>query len=192
MFGGSLLFWISICEVNILALDLSLTSTGYCHGGETGVIAVDETGPARLSKIRKEVENLVNGFSIDIIAIEGYSFSSRNSQAHSIGELGGVIRLLLWELDKPVIVIPPTCRAKFATGKGNASKNEVISSISAKTGLVWQNPGADDKCDAWVMEEMVLCQLGKSRFNWPATHAAALEKVDWTHLNTYLEKVGAS
>lgn len=178
--------------MNILALDLSLTSTGYSHNGETGVISVGETGPYRLWLIKREIENLVIKFSIDVVAIEGYAFSSRNSQAHSIGELGGVIRLLLWELGKPVVTIPPTCRAKFATGKGNASKNEVISSVSAKTGLVWQNPGADDKCDAWVMEEMVLCYLGNSRFNWPATHTAALEKVDWTYLNSYTEKLGAS
>ena len=177
--------------MNILALDLSLTSTGYSHNGETGVISVDQTGPYRLWLIKKEIENLVIKFSIDVVAIEGYAFSSRNSQAHSIGELGGVIRLLLWELGKPVVTIPPTCRAKFATGKGNASKNEVISSVSAKTGLVWSNPGADDKCDAWVMEEMVLCHLGNPRFSWPVAHMAALEKVDWTYLNSYIEQLGA-
>lgn len=192
MFGGFLLLWISIGQVNILALDLSLTSTGYCHNGETGTISVNETGAFRLFLIRKEVEQLINKFSINIVAIEGYAFSSRNSQAHSIGELGGVVRLLLWELGIPVITIPPTCRAKFATGKGNASKNEVISSISAKTGLVWQNPGADDKCDAWVMEEMVLYRLGRARFAWPEAHVATLEKVDWTYLNSYIEKLGAS
>ena len=87
--------------------------------------------------------------------MEGYSFASRHSQAHSIGELGGVIRLLLWESGIPYVLIPPTCRAKFATGKGNASKNEVVSAVSARTGIVWSNPGADDKCDAWILDEMV-------------------------------------
>ena len=176
--------------MNILSLDLSLTSTGYCHNGETGVISVDKTGPHRLWLIKRKVEDLIIEFSIDVVAIEGYSFASRNSQAHSIGELGGVIRLLLWELGRPVVVIPPTCRAKFATGKGNASKNEVISSISAKTGLVWSNPGADDKCDAWIMEEMVLARLGSPRFDWPATHVSGLEKVDWTLLNAYIKQLG--
>lgn len=173
--------------MEILALDLSLTSTGYCHEGETGTISFDETGPHRLWLIKREVESLVNRFKIDLVVIEGYSFSSRNSQAHSIGELGGVIRLLLWELGKPIVVIPPTCRAKFATGKGNASKNEVISSVSAKTGIIWKNPGADDKCDAWVMEEMAFVKLGKPRFDWPATHLSGLEKVDWTPMESLLK-----
>ena len=190
MFGGSLLFSISIRKVNILALDLSLTSTGYSHNGETGIISCNGTGPYRLSYVKNEVEKLINQHSIDIVVLEGYSFSSRNSQAHSIGELGGVIRLLLGEREIGFIVMPPTCRANFATGKGHASKNEVISSISAKTGMVWQNPGADDKCDAWVMEEMVLYKVGKARFDWPSTHVSALDKVDWSVLDIYKAAYG--
>jgi hypothetical protein len=91
-----------------------------------------------------------------------------------------VVRLLLWQIGIPYVTIPPTCRAKFATGKGNASKNEVISSISARTGIVWQNPGADDRCDAWILQEMGLAHIGKPRFNWPAQNMDALAKVDWT------------
>ncbi len=165
--------------VNVLALDLSLTSTGYCHNGESGVISFDEKGPERLRLVRQEVESLALKFKIDAVVMEGYSFASRNSQAHSIGELGGVIRLLLWERGIPYVVIPPTCRAKFATGKGNASKNEVISAVSAKTGIVWNNPGADDKCDAWILEEMVFAKLGRQRFDWPQINLSALDKVDW-------------
>lgn len=133
--------------------------------------------------MKRATEDLVIRHAIDVVVLEGYSFASRNSQAHSIGELGGVIRLLLWELGKPVVVIPPTCRAKFATGKGNASKNEVISNISAKTGIVWSNPGADDKCDAWLLEEMVLVHLGRGKFDWPKANLEALDKVDWTLLD---------
>jgi crossover junction endodeoxyribonuclease RuvC len=174
--------------VRILSLDLSLTSTGYCHSGESGVISVDEKGPERLHKIREEIKNLLIKFFIEAVVIEGYAFSSKNSQAHSIGELGGVVRVLVWEMGIPFVVIPPTCRAKFATGKGNASKNEVISSVSAKTGIVWQNPGADDKCDAWVMEEMALARLGKSKFDWPKDNLSALEKVDWSALQAAIDE----
>jgi len=114
--------------------------------------------------------------------MEGYSFASRHSQAHSIGELGGVIRLLLFEMEIPYVVIPPTCRAKFATGKGNASKNEVISSVSAKTGIVWSNPGGDDKCDAWILEEMAKTHLGTSTIDWPQLNKDALKTIDWSPL----------
>ena len=91
-----------------LALDLSLTSTGYCHNGETGVIAPKTIGAERLSDIQRKVASLALNFSINAVVMEGYSFASRHSQAHSIGELGGVILLLLFEMEIPYVVIPPT------------------------------------------------------------------------------------
>lgn len=168
--------------LNFLGLDLSLTSTGYSCGERNGVIAVSEKGPERLVLIRNKVNELVKELNISIVLIEGYSFSSRNSHAHAIGELGGVVRVMLYENGIPFIDIPPTCRAKFATGKGNAGKSEVISSVSAKTGIIFLNPGSDDRCDAWVLEEMGLAKAGASRFSWPKNHLEALEKVDWTPL----------
>jgi crossover junction endodeoxyribonuclease RuvC len=125
------------------------------------------------------------------VCVEGYSFASRNSQAHSIGELGGVIRVALWEKQIPYVEIPPTTRAKFATGKGNAAKTEVMSAISARTGIVWSGKGADDMCDAWILEEMGLTTIGHSRFDWPAVNLSALEKIDWNPLHQLVKEVGS-
>ena len=127
----------------------------------------------------KNLDQRPHLLDVDIVLIEGYSFASRSGQAFSIGELGGVVRVAIKKIDKPYIEIPPTCRAKFATGRGNASKNEVISAISARTGIVWGNPGADDKCDAWILEQMGLSYLGLSEHKWPDVNLSALEKVDW-------------
>ena len=168
--------------MKLLGLDLSLTSTGYCFDGESGVIATGLLGTERLEAVKDDISNLLLANKIDCVLLEGYSFASRSGQAFSIGELGGVIRLLIHNLGIKLIEIPPTCRAKFATGKGNASKNEVISAISARTGIVWGNPGADDKCDAWILEEMGLARLGKQRYSWPDVNMSALEKIDWTPL----------
>lgn len=165
--------------MQLMGLDLSLTSTGYSINQETGIVATKTKGPQRLSVMSNSVLNLVKDNYVDVVLIEGYSFASRNSQAHSIGELGGVIRMRLWEFDIPFIDIPPTCRAKFATGKGNASKNEVISSISAKTNIVWSGAGADDKCDAWILEQMGLEFLGKSQYDWTEAQRSALKSIEW-------------
>lgn len=166
-------------ELHFLGLDLSLTSTGYCLGGNTGIISTPTKGPERLSRISNSIIDIIYDNPIDIVVIESYSFASRNSQAHSIGELGGAVRMRLWECGVSYVDIPPTCRAKFATGKGNASKNEVISSISAKTGIIWSGPGADDRCDAWVLEQMGLAYIGKSQYDWPEQNMAALKSIDW-------------
>lgn len=173
--------------MNVIGIDLSLTSTGFCSGGDAQVIESKLRGPERLIDISETLVKAVIGASAEIAAIEGYSFASRNSQAHSIGELGGVVRVELFKRGIPYVEIPPTCRAKFATGKGNASKNEVISTVSAKTGIVWMNPGADDKCDAWILEELVLFKIGCSKFPWPEANASALDKVDWTPLNNLMK-----
>ena len=92
----------------------------------------------------------------------------------------------LWESGIGFVEIPPTCRAKFATGKGNAGKSEVISSISARTGIVWSGPGADDMCDAWVLEEIGLARVGKSKYDWPSSNMSALDRVDWSSLDEFI------
>ena len=117
--------------MNLMGLDLSLTSTGYCINEEPSVIKTKFKGAERLSVISNLILEVAVGKNVNLVLIEGYAFGARNSQSHSIGELGGAVRMKLWESRIPFVDIPPTCRAKFATGKGNASKNEVISSISA-------------------------------------------------------------
>ena len=168
--------------MNLLALDLSLVSTGFCSDKKMGIIATAEKGPKRLDLISSAIADTVKEEEIDVVIIEGYSFASRSGQAFSIGELGGVVRTTLYRMGIPFIEIPPTCRAKFATGKGNASKNEVVSSISAKTGIIFRNPGADDQCDAWILLEMAKTYLGISSIDWPKVNKDALDKVDWSPL----------
>lgn len=169
--------------MNIAGIDLSLTSTGYSISGDTGAITTKYKGAERLSYISNVILELCKEFSVDVAVIESYSFASRNSQAHSIGELGGAVRMRLWENNIPYVDVPPTCRAKFATGKGNASKNEVISAISAKTGIVWSGAGSDDRCDAWILEQMGLAAAGKSTYDWPAVNLSALAKIDWSEID---------
>lgn len=172
----------SLAVMRIMGLDISLTSTGYSVDGFTSLIRVSSRGPERLHEISRTVLELCAEYFVDIVILEGYSFASRNSQAHSIGELGGCIRMRLWENKIPYIEVPPTSRAKFATGKGNAGKSEVISAISSKTGMIFSGSGADDECDAWVLEQMGLAKLGISAHKWSQSQMDALHKVDWAPL----------
>lgn len=171
-------------ELKLIGLDLSLTSTGTSIAGKTSVISTKTKGPERLSYVTKNVLQMCLNEKIDCAIIESYSFASRNSQAHSIGELGGCIRMILWENSIPYIDVPPTSRAKFATGKGNAGKTEVISAISSKTGLTFSGAGADDECDAWVLEQMGLAYLGRSEYGWTQSQLSSLEKINWLSLDS--------
>ena len=163
-----------------MGLDLSLTSTGVSIGGLTTSIRSKNKGSERLLEIRNEILALAQEAGVQIVAIEGYSYASRHSQAHSIGELGGVVRVALRELGVTVVVIPPTCRAKFATGKGNSGKSEVMSAISAKTGIIWSGGDGNDRCDAWILEQMTLTYLGLSQYEWNTDQVLALKKCDFT------------
>jgi Holliday junction resolvasome RuvABC endonuclease subunit len=170
-------------DLKLIGLDLSLTSTGVSINGKTSIISTKTKGPERLSYINKTVLQTCLDDKIDCAIIEGYSFASRNSQAHSIGELGGCIRMTFWECGIAYVEVPPTSRAKFATGKGNAGKTEVISAISSKTGLIFSGAGADDECDAWILEQMGLAYLGKSSYDWTSVQLSSLEKIDWSPLD---------
>ena len=164
----------------IFGLDLSLTSTGISWEEKAITIPTKLRGAERLRWIGLEIVKIVDKESTDGWAhavIEGYSFAQRQSRAHAIGELGGVVKVALLDNGIPFSIVPPTVRAKFATGKGNAAKSAVVSAVSARTGLVFDN---DDQCDAWILAEMGRHQiLGEGQFEWPQINMKALEKAEW-------------
>jgi crossover junction endodeoxyribonuclease RuvC len=170
-----------------VGLDLSLTSTGIATGNSTWAInAKGLKGPQRLIHLRDEIIEALEQQSDELhsangvlVLVEGYSFGSRNSHAHALGELGGVVRVALHEAGFPYVEVPPTVRAKFATGRGNAGKSEVVSAVSARTGLLWDGAGNEDRCDAWILQEIGYTFLGEPRFEWPASHRSALTKIEW-------------
>lgn len=169
-------------SIKLIGLDLSLTSTGISISENSSIVSTKLKGAERLSTISKSILEICLSNKIDCAIIESYAFASRNSQAHSIGELGGCVRMTLWDAGIRFVDIPPTCRAKFATGKGNSSKGEVLSAISAKTGIVFSGPGSDDMCDAWILEQMGLAHLGLSKYTWPEVNMSALKTIDWSPL----------
>ncbi len=143
-------------DFTIVGLDLSLTSTGWAVGDETGTFQSKKKDPERMIEIKSNIVVELSPYETPVVVMEGFSFGSRQTHAHALGGLGWIVRAELYERDIPYIVVPPTVLKKYATGKGNASKNEVVSSVSAKTGIVWSGSGSDDRCDAWV-----LCQIGR-------------------------------
>lgn len=173
-------------DLKIIGVDLSLTSTGVCVSGIPFSINSKNKGVKRLVDISERILNVVRLHNPHAIMLEGYSFGSKFSRAHSIGELGGVVKTCLYKNGFSVIDVPPACRAKFATGKGNASKIDVLLSISNLTGLEFDGAHADDLCDAWVLEQMGLAKFGLSKFCWSNEQLSSLNKIDWTPLSELL------
>lgn len=175
-----------------MGLDLSLSSTGWSVGEARGAIIPKSKGTQRLLDVSSQIIELVRFHRVQAVAIEGYAFAARSGQAFSIGELGGVVRYVLCSSNIPFVEIAPTARAKFATGKGNSSKSEVVSAVSARTGIIWAGPGADDVCDAWILEEMALIKWGEPRYDWPEASRLVAENVDWSPVENYKGKCSDS
>lgn len=140
------------------------------------------TGMERLAWIR---EHLAVDYcaTADLVVIEGYSFGSGRAggttHAHALGELGGAVRLELWDRGIPYVDVPPASLKKYATGRGNANKEQVL--VAAVRRLDYQ--GADpNEADALWLREMG-CDAYQTRPpRVPAAHQEALHAVPWPHL----------
>jgi Holliday junction resolvasome RuvABC endonuclease subunit len=164
--------------MNILSLDLSLVRSGFVRPeGTAGVIVPPkcaDRGMPRLRHIRNSVRDMLGG--VDLVVIEGYSYRSKGSAVINIGELGGVVRLMLYESKVRVVEVPPASLKLYATGKGNAPKDLVLVECVKRLGYT----GADNNiADAMWMRAMALDAFDLPIVAMPQTHRAALKKVRW-------------
>lgn len=134
--------------MKIIGIDASLTSTGVAviDGTiRTERIQSRKAGPDRLIEIRDRVYKIAEG--ADIVVIEGYAYASGHS-AHQMGELGGVIRVLLREMELKVLEVSPGQLKKFATGKGNADKMAIAVAVLKR----WKKEfTCHDEADAFIL-----------------------------------------
>lgn len=129
-------------------IDPSLRSTGIAIiGPETTMISTIKPkklrGVERLQYIRNTLNTQIIG--CNSACIEGPALYAVN-RADDIGQLRGVILVALADAGIPVQIIPPTSLKKFATGYGNATKEQMI--IAAKTKSKVEILG-DDEADAY-------------------------------------------
>ncbi len=150
-------------DIEIIGLDLSLTGTGWCMSSpdikslEYGEI---KTKPDSFNTRRERVEYITKELICQIIKlpckqliifIEGYSFSKQTSSLTQLGELGGVIRQMVYsKTGLDAIEIPPGSLKKFICGKGNAHKEDMKLAVFKKYGMDFQNK-SNDSCDAFAL-----------------------------------------
>ena len=145
----------------VMGIDPSLTSTGLvvlendCLVS-SGTLEVKEKGIARLLALQKELEAKLLEYQPTLVVVEGYAFARAN-QAHQLGELGGMIRLLLTQKQVPWIEVPPTQAKKFAAGKGNAPKDLILMNVYKRWGVEF---GTSDEADAYVLARIGQAILG--------------------------------
>jgi crossover junction endodeoxyribonuclease RuvC len=163
----------------IVGLDLSLTATG--------LVASDSPTPKLIKLIKTKmkgedrldfIDQSVMGYCMDadVVVMEGYSFGARGNAVFQIGELGGVIRLSLRRAKIPFALVPPSNLKKYATGKGNVGKDEVIAAAIRRFGF----PGHDNnEADAHILWKMGVRHYTGVGEDLPQTHLDALTKIEW-------------
>lgn len=170
--------------MRVVGLDLSLAATGVATAEGARVIRPTTGGMERLAEIRERVLDSVHrlraiyGHHPDLVVIEGYSYASANS-AHQLGELGGVVRLALWETGIRFVDVAPSKLKKYATGTGNAPKAEVLAAAIRRLGYQGHDDNGADAAWLWTMG---MDAYGLAPVKMPETHRAALAGVAWPKL----------
>ena len=188
--------------MRVCGIDLSLSATGYADERGAMVVRVKGvTGTERLAAIRDALfyrmffpveggvierrwreddrslapADLMTG-SRPLVVLEGYSYGSKGRAIFDVGELGGVIRLTLWEHATPVAVVAPATLKKFTTGKGNASKDQMLAAAIRR----WEFEGEDNNAaDAYMLRLMGLHHKGIPELGLPEYAQEAVAKVEW-------------
>lgn len=155
----------------IIGLDLSLTSPGMSclQVNEDGTYTfidfdtckTDSKEPwyVRLNRINTTILRFVFKHKPKQIIIENYSYGSSNGREIA-GEVHGVTIFNLLEQGFPPENlhrnVSPQARAKFFTGKGRATKREVVEAVNAFFGLTFKVKD-NDIADACVLAFIGYC-----------------------------------
>jgi Holliday junction resolvasome RuvABC endonuclease subunit len=171
--------------MKLVAYDLSLTGTGiavlYTNTGQITVrtITPRSVGHPRLNTILDAVHE--TSLHADLAVIEGPSYGSTGAGQHERAGLWWLVaHEYLHSHAIPYAVVPPATRARYATGKGNASKTEVLAAaIRRYPNVDLRN---DNEADALVLVAMAAHRYDHPLATVPKSHAAAIEAVSWPSL----------
>jgi crossover junction endodeoxyribonuclease RuvC len=117
--------------------------------------------------------------SADWVVVEGPSYGSQGAQQghHERAGLWWMVADKMSSTKAQWIVVAPTSLKKYATGKGNASKDQVL---SAAINRYREFPVDDNNvADALVLAAMGRDALGIPLATVPKVNRDALDKVQW-------------
>lgn len=135
----------------VIGLDPSLTATGLAaldtrEDGPFWEVGTIKSAPPkipaeysslkRMQLIARQVElrivELTGGENLDLAVIEAPAFSKNIGMSHERAGLWWKLFEVLTDQGCTVLVVKPNVRAKYATGKGNAGKDEVMLAVSRR------------------------------------------------------------
>lgn len=163
----------------VVGLDLSLTCTGVAGAGWTDHIRPKNmVGHPRLAHLIEQVGTFIR--SADLVVIEGPSFGGGVRHRHEdLAGLRVMARHWCWSHGIPYALMPPSCRALYAAGKGNASKGEVRTAIADRYGIELEGRARYDEADAYALCAAGLDWLGHPLAAVPDKNRTGLDGCAW-------------
>ena len=147
-----------------LGIDLSLNHTGWVLLQDTtvltfGLIQPKMRGIERLVYIKNEFVKVIEKCGIiDTVVLESYSFGAKGRAVFQIGELGGVIKVLLAENGHTPYLVAPLTLKKFATGHGKGDKQLMLKEVFRKWAFDTSN---NNLADAYALARFGLAIQNK-------------------------------
>lgn len=178
----------------VVGLDLSLTSAGVgvmnLHHKDFYTTAIKppsaiatKGGIKRMNWLLTEVFHHARGASV-LRVVEGPSYGNQGTGRQSgHHERAGLWWLFMYEADRigaPVAIVPPAALKKYATGKGNAGKDEMLLATARR---FEKFDGGNDEADALWLAAMGADWSGVPLVDMPAVNRKALEAVKWPEVS---------
>ena len=78
--------------------------------------------------------DVIKSYDVNAVILEDYAYAA-TGRVFNIGENTGILKYRLLHKDIPFYEVPPTVIKKYATGKGNAKKEMMLSNFITTTGV---------------------------------------------------------
>lgn len=89
---------------------------------------------SRYKYISSWAMDVIKSYDVSAVIIEDYAYAA-TGRVFNIGENTGILKYRLLHKDIPFYEVPPTVIKKYATGKGNAKKDMMLSNFITTTGV---------------------------------------------------------
>lgn len=139
----------------------------------------------RLDHVARDVMEVVDdgadfeNLGAELVLIEGPSYSSKGSAFHQVAGLWWLTVQRILEGGYRLVEVPPSNRMIYATGKGNAGKDQVMLATARRYDRYAESDG-NDQADALILAAMGARHLGRPlEESLPKTHLRAMDTVEW-------------
>lgn len=89
---------------------------------------------SRYKYISSWAMDVIKSYDVSAVILEDYAYAA-TGRVFNIGENTGILKYRLLHKDIPFYEVPPTVIKKYATGKGNAKKEMMLSNFITTTGV---------------------------------------------------------